>query len=141
MSITVRGTLALDASDVLLTCVRSNMTGVISLIKPPSNRGRVCAAAARSLLAAERLERLADAVARRRRIVRHELHLHARRGQLDHRRRLVAALADLIGELRDRSRLVIERGAPGRSHRFEPAARVGLIDRTARSLQAARRSR
>src|SRR5690606_26587563 len=69
----------------------------------PSNRGarasaprakRDQPATARLLLPGDGIERFGHAVLRGRGVVRHELHLQARRGQRDHLRRLVGAGVD-----------------------------------------------
>src|SRR5688500_2536421 len=86
----------------------------------------------RSLLAAQGLERLADAVVRVRCAVGHELHAHALGAQLHDCRRLVAARAELIRHVREGRRLLVERLAPGTGHRLEPAAGLGFTDRSPR---------
>src|SRR5690606_6723615 len=81
-------------------------------------------ALARLVALAQGLERLADAVLRGRGVVGHELHLQARRGQLDHVRGLVAAAADVGGHVGDDGGLRIQGLAPGARHGFVPAAAV-----------------
>src|SRR5690606_2717359 len=102
-------------------CARGRTACLYRHCARPRGLARSGPIASRLLLAGDRVQRFGHAVLRGGRVVGHELHLQAGRGQRNHLRGLVGAGADRVGQRGDFGRLRVERLPPGARHGFVPA--------------------